>query len=80
MFVQLKCQFFKITELTQRVSFFKSQSFSICLCTLGAGVCEIQHTHLHKSSLNINIQFIDFPGGPAAKTLSSQCRGPGFDP
>ena len=22
----------------------------------------------------------DFPGGPAAKTLSSQCRGPRFDP
>ena len=22
----------------------------------------------------------DFPGGPVAKTLSSQCRGPGFDP
>ena len=22
----------------------------------------------------------DFPGGPVIKTLSSQCRGPGFDP
>ena len=22
----------------------------------------------------------DFPGGPVAKTLNSQCRGPGFDP
>ena len=22
----------------------------------------------------------DFPGGPVAKTLSSQCRGPGFNP
>ena len=22
----------------------------------------------------------DFPGGPAVKTLRSQCRGPGFDP
>ena len=22
----------------------------------------------------------DFPGGPAAKTLCSQCRGPGFNP
>ena len=21
----------------------------------------------------------DFPGGPVAKTLRSQCRGPGFD-
>ena len=21
----------------------------------------------------------DFPGGPVAKTLSSQCKGPGFD-
>ena len=23
--------------------------------------------------------FRDFPGGPAVKTLSSLCRGPGFD-
>ena len=22
----------------------------------------------------------NFPGGPVAKTLHSQCRGPGFDP
>ena len=22
----------------------------------------------------------DFPGGPVAKTLSSQCKGPRFDP
>ena len=22
----------------------------------------------------------DFPGGPVARTLSSQCRGPRFDP
>ena len=22
----------------------------------------------------------DFPGGPVAKTLCSQCRGPGFNP
>ena len=22
----------------------------------------------------------DFPGGPVAKTLSSQCKGPGFHP
>ena len=22
----------------------------------------------------------DFPGGPVAKTPSSQCRGPGFNP
>ena len=22
----------------------------------------------------------DFPGGPVAKTLGSQCRGPRFDP
>ena len=22
----------------------------------------------------------DFPGGPVARTLCSQCRGPGFDP
>ena len=25
-------------------------------------------------------EFRDFPGGPEAKTLCSQCRGPGFDP
>ena len=24
--------------------------------------------------------FWDFPGGLVAKTLCSQCRGPGFDP
>ena len=23
---------------------------------------------------------MDFPGGPVAKTLCSQCMGPGFDP
>ena len=25
-------------------------------------------------------KILDFPGGPAAKTPHSQCRGPGFDP
>ena len=25
-------------------------------------------------------QWGDFPGGPAAKTLCSQCRGPRFNP
>ena len=25
-------------------------------------------------------QYVDFPGGPVAKTLSSQCRGPKFHP
>ena len=31
-----------------------------------------------KADLKLNIQ--DFPRGPVAKTLWSQCRGPGFDP
>ena len=31
-----------------------------------------------KAGLKLNIQ--DFPRGPVAKTLWSQCRGPGFDP
>ena len=31
-----------------------------------------------KSGLKLNIQ--DFPRGPVAKTLCSQCRGPGFNP
>ena len=29
---------------------------------------------------DFEIPFQDFPGGPVAKTLCSQCRGPGFDP
>ena len=28
----------------------------------------------------LKIQLRDFPGGPVAKTLPSQCRGPGFNP
>ena len=28
----------------------------------------------------IKNKYRDFPGGPVAKTLSSQCRGPRFDP
>ena len=31
-----------------------------------------------KAGLKLNIQ--DFPRVPVAKTLWSQCRGPGFDP
>ena len=27
-----------------------------------------------------NCKYWDFPGGPVAKTLGSQCRGPRFDP
>ena len=27
-----------------------------------------------------NCKYRDFPGGPVAKTLGSQCRGPRFDP
>ena len=34
----------------------------------GRAVLEIQWNGLH------------FPGGPVVKTLSSQCRGPGFNP
>ena len=33
-----------------------------------------------KYILNKNHFDRDFPGGPAVKTLHSQCRGPGFDP
>ena len=29
---------------------------------------------------NFKVSFREFPGGPVAKTLSSQCRGPRFDP
>ena len=31
-----------------------------------------------KAGLELSIR--DSPGGPVAKTLSSQCWGPGFDP
>ena len=30
--------------------------------------------------VNLKVWPGDFPGGPVAKTLCSQCRGPGFDP
>ena len=30
--------------------------------------------------IGINSQWGDFPRGPVAETLCSQCRGPGFDP
>ena len=41
--------------------------------------------HLMEFVVMINGEIIsghnqDFPGGPAVKTLCSQCRGPGFDP
>ena len=29
---------------------------------------------------SIKEKFRDLPGGPVSRTLSSQCRGPGFDP
>lgn len=29
---------------------------------------------------NIKFTILDFPDAPVAKTLFSQCRGPGFDP
>ena len=40
---------------------------------------------LYLQSKELNLQkfvhgFWDFPGGLVAKTLCSQCRGPGFDP
>ena len=32
------------------------------------------------SFCNLKTFFRDFPDGPVAKTLCSQCRGPGFNP
>ena len=32
------------------------------------------------SRLSFKDNLHEFPGDPVAKTLSSQCRGPGFDP
>ena len=52
------------------------------LCSGGAG--PDQHSQIfwcqdsfHSSKLS---RSQDFPGGPVAKTLSSQCKGPGFNP
>ena len=33
-----------------------------------------------KNRVKKAIEIRDFPGGPVAKILCSQCRGPGFDP
>ena len=35
---------------------------------------------LKKKKKKKKVMLRDFPGGPVAKTLRSQCRGPGFDP
>ena len=36
---------------------------------------------LSKKEIYLNtLTFGDLPGGPVAKTVSSQCKGPGFDP
>ena len=42
-------------------------------CKLSWLIASIELQSYYK---NINL---DFPGGPAAKTLRSQCRGPGCD-
>ena len=38
---------------------------------------QIQQTKIQDLHLNLNLR--DFPGGPVAISLSSQCRGPRFD-
>ena len=38
------------------------------------------HGHNRTERLTDTFMSWDFPGGPVAKTLCSQCRGPGFDP
>ena len=35
---------------------------------------------LEKDELVLKLRDGDFLGGPVAKSLRSQCRGPGFDP
>ena len=37
----------------------------------------LKDTH---NGTTFSLQKKDFPSGPVAKTLHSQCRGPGFDP
>ena len=36
--------------------------------------------HGKHTDVNSRVEFWVFPGGPVAKTLSSPCRGPGFNP
>ena len=55
-------------------------------------ITSLVSSHLSSFSWNITFQrtlpttpsekalIRDFPGGPVARTLSSQCRGPGFNP
>ena len=38
------------------------------------------HWRLESKKRNKRYKAWDFPGGPVSKTLSSQCRGPRFDP
>ena len=47
------------------------------------GFYELEHVQTCGSTTTIRIKIIpsqDFPGGPVVKTLSFQCRGPGFNP
>ena len=62
-------------SLTSNISVTLGQSFDLSVLVLSGYViyhpivCGLkEHT------------FRDFPGGPVAKTLHSQCRGPGFNP
>ena len=62
-------------SLTSNISVTLGQSFDLSVLVLSGYViyhpivCGLkEHT------------FRDFPGGPVAKTLHSQCRGPRFDP
>ena len=41
---------------------------------------KMNDTPLVKSNCSQEAPWGDFPGGPVAKTLHSQCRGPEFDP
>ena len=40
----------------------------------------LETTHREEKVFSSRVMSRDFPGGPVAKTLHSQCRGPRFDP
>ena len=42
--------------------------------------CQLSCSPAMNSKSNKKTIAWDFPGGPVAKTLGSQCRGPGLDP
>ena len=46
----------------------------VCVCNQVRNKMRLPYDLLLKSAI------WDFPDGPVGKTLSSQCRGPGFDP